>query len=167
MNNLLTATALFTVVALTAGRTLMAQTPRAERSATEARNVDIVQQRFAAWRAGTGSPFDLLTDSATWTIVGRSLGAGTYQGRAAFLHGVIRSFNARMRGGIKPAIRRLYADGNTVIVFFDAEGTARDGLPYRNTYAWFLEMQDGRITGAWAFFDSLAFDDLWRRVPPT
>jgi hypothetical protein len=26
----------------------------------------------------------------------------------------------------------------TVIVFFDASGTARDGRPYANTYAWFL-----------------------------
>jgi ketosteroid isomerase-like protein len=30
-------------------------------------------------------------------------------------------------------------------VFFDAEGTAVDGQPYTNTYACFLEMQQGRI----------------------
>ena len=64
-----------------------------------------------------------------------------------------------------PTVRQLYADGDTVIVFFDAAGTARDGLPYANTYAWILEMRDGRVVGAHAFFDSLAFDDLWRRVP--
>jgi len=28
---------------------------------------------FNAWKAGTGSPYDLLADDATWTIVGRSL----------------------------------------------------------------------------------------------
>lgn len=66
-----------------------------------------------------------------------------------------------------PTVRRLYAEGDTVIAFFDAEGTARDDQPYRNTYAWFLEMRDGRIVRANAFFDSIAFDELWKRVIPT
>jgi hypothetical protein len=49
---------------------------------------------------------------------------------------VIRPFNARMSVPLRPEIRNLYADGDTVIVFFDARGTARDGKPYANTYAW-------------------------------
>jgi alcohol dehydrogenase, propanol-preferring len=36
-------------------------------------------------------------------------------------------------------------DGDTVIIFFDANGTARDGIPYGNTYAWFLDMRDGKV----------------------
>jgi len=70
-----------------------------------------------------------------------------------------------MSVGLKQAIRNIYADGNTVVVFFDASGTARDGKPYANTYAWFLELNDGKITEASAFFDSIAFNDLWNRVP--
>jgi ketosteroid isomerase-like protein len=62
--------------------------------------------------------------------------------------------------------RSLYTDGNTVIAFFDAKGTARDGKPYTNTYAWFLEMHNGRIVAAFAFFDSLEFNELWTRVVP-
>jgi hypothetical protein len=58
-------------------------------------------------------------------------------------------------------------DGDTVVAFFDAKGTARDGQPYANTYAWFLEMKDGKIVRAHAFFDSIAFNDFWRRVAPT
>jgi ketosteroid isomerase-like protein len=54
-----------------------------------------------------------------------------------FLSEVIRPFNARMSVGLKPAIRSIYAEGDTVIVLFDARGTARDGKPYENTYAWF------------------------------
>ena len=78
---------------------------------------------------------------------------------------VIRPFNARMSVGLKPTIRRMYADGDTVIVFFDASGTAKDGVPYANTYAWFLQLQDGKITNASALFDSIAFNELWKRVP--
>ena len=127
----------------------------------------IVHASFDAWRAGTGSPFDLLAKDATWTIVGRSAASKTYGSRAAFLDEVIRPFNARMSSGLKPAIRNLYTDGDTVIVFFDAAGTARDGEPYANTYAWFLDLRDAKIVRAFAFFDSLAFNELWQRVTPS
>jgi uncharacterized protein len=135
-------------------------------SATETRTKSLVEAAFAAWRNGTGSPFDLLADDAIWTIVGRSDASRTYPSRAAFMSEVIRPFNARMREPLKPTVRSIYADGETVIVFFDAGGVASDGVRYDNTYAWFLEFQDGRIVRAQAFFDSIAFNDLWRRVRP-
>ena len=112
---------------------------------TPGRNKALVQAGLEAWAAGTGSPYDLLADDATWTIVGRSAASKTYQGREAFMREVIRPFNARMRAPLKPVIRRLYTDGDTVVAFFDAAGTARDGQPYTNTYAWFLQIRGGKI----------------------
>ena len=132
----------------------------------EAQNKAAVQRAFDAWREGTGGPYDLLADDARWTITGNSLAAKTYPSRAAFMREVIHPFNARMSKPLSPTIRRLYAEGDTVVAFFDAAGVARDGRPYANTYAWFLRMQDGRIIEAQAFFDALTFDDFWRRVPP-
>ena len=132
----------------------------------ETRNKALVRESFEAWRSGTGSPFDLLKDDAPWTIVGRSVKAKTYPTKEAFLTEVIKPFNARMRDRLIPSIRHIYADGDTVIVFFDAAGTARDAKPYQNTYAWFLDMQDGKVSKAVAFFDSIEFDDYWRRVQP-
>lgn len=141
---------------------------RMNQSATdiETRNKATVEARFDAWRDGTGSPFELLSDTATWTIVGRSAAAKTYSSRESFLREVIRPFNARMSAPLKPSIRNIYADGDTVIVFFDARGIARDGKPYENTYAWFLEMRDDKVVRAFAFFDSIEFNDLWGRVSP-
>ncbi|TCL71067.1 nuclear transport factor 2 family protein [Rhizobium sp. BK251] len=134
---------------------------------TERRNKTTVEAGFDAWAAGTGSPYDLLADDARWTIEGYSLASKTYPSREAFLREVIRPFNARMKAPLKPAIRNVYADGDTVIVFFDARGIARDGVPYTNTYAWFLDMRDGRIVRASAFFDSVAFNEFWTRVTPS
>jgi uncharacterized protein len=130
----------------------------------EFRNKALVQDRFDAWKAGSGSPFDLLADQATWTIVGHSMVAKTYRGREAFMADVIRPFNARMRKGLKPTVRQICADGDQVAVLFDASAVRRDGKTYSNTYAWFLQMRDGRIVNATAFFDSIAFDELWRDV---
>jgi ketosteroid isomerase-like protein len=129
-------------------------------------NKRIVAESFAAWASGTGGPFDLLTEDATWTIVGRSRVAGTYRSREEFMSDVIRPFNARMRVRLVPAVRSISADGDTVIVFFDAAAVTRDGTRYANTYSWFLEMRDGRIVRAHAFFDSIAFDELWEQVTP-
>lgn len=156
---------LFLAVALAAVATTLVSSMSAQSDAgSAARNKAIVEASLEAWAAGTGSPYDLLADDATWTIVGRSAASKTYRGREAFLREVIRPFNARMRAPLKPRIRRIYTDGDTVIAFFDAQGTARDGKPYANTYAWFLEMRDGRIVAAHAFFDSVEFNDLWTRI---
>jgi ketosteroid isomerase-like protein len=135
-------------------------------AATASRNKALVERSFTAWRNGAGSPYDLLAEHATWTIVGRSRASKTYEGREAFLRDVIRPFNARLSGPLRPEIRHLYAEGDVVIVFFDARGTARDGQPYENTYAWFLTVRDNTIVRAFAFFDSVEFNDLWTRVVP-
>jgi uncharacterized protein len=101
----------------------------------ESRNKAIVKASFEAWASGAGSPYDLLADDASWSVVGHSAASKTYPSKEAFLHEVIRPFNARMSGGLKPTVRNIYAEGDTVIVFFDASGTARDGKPYANIYA--------------------------------
>jgi ketosteroid isomerase-like protein len=133
----------------------------------EASNRALVEAAFAAWRDGRGSPYELLAEDVSWTIVGRSDRSKTYPSRDAFMSEVIRPFNARMREGLRPTIRNLYVDGDAVIIFFDAAGVATDGETYSNTYAWFWQMHDGRVVRAHAFFDSIAFNDLWRRVSVT
>lgn len=133
---------------------------------TEAHNKAIVQRSFDAWIDGSGSPFDLLTDDASWTIAGRSMVSRTYENRAAFMNEVIRPFNARMSEGLTPRVRSIAADGDQVIILFDGSAVARDGEPYLNTYAWFFDMRNGKVVNATAFFDSIVFDELWQRVQP-
>ena len=134
---------------------------------TQQRNKAAVQDRFTAWANGTGSPFELLAEDATWTITGRSAASKTYGDREAFLREVIRPFNARMQAPLKPVVHNIYADGDTVVIFFDASAVARDGKPYENTYTWYLEMRDRKAVKATAMFDSIEFNDLWSRVQPS
>jgi ketosteroid isomerase-like protein len=63
-------------------------------------------------------------------------------------------------------IRSLHADGASVIVLWDGRGVANDGAPYENSYAWFLTLKDGGVVDGTAFFDSISFNELWRRVAP-
>ncbi len=125
-----------------------------------------IREAFDQWAAGTGSPFDLLAADATWTVVGNSVVAGAYQGRDDFFRRALQPYNARLSTPAVPTVHGIYADGDVVIAYFDSASTARDGLPYRNTYTWYLTMPDQEIVDVVAFFDSIAFDDLWHRVTP-
>jgi uncharacterized protein len=82
---------------------------------------------------------------------------------------VPRPFGARVSQSrpFKPAnVRGVYADGDTVVVLWDGEGTRLDGKPYENTYAWFMRFREGLVVEATAFFDSIAFNELWGEVSP-
>ena len=129
-------------------------------------NKKVVRDCFEAWAQGTGGPFDLLADDAVWTIEGSSIAAKTYVGRKTFIREVIRPLNARLRAPLKPRVRSICADGDTVVIFFDGEATARGGKPYNNTYFWQFEMRGGKVVKASALYDSIAFNDLWSRIAP-
>jgi ketosteroid isomerase-like protein len=63
-------------------------------------------------------------------------------------------------------VRGIYEDGETVVVHWDGEGTRLDGKPYENTYAWFMRFRQGLVVEATAFYDSIAFNELWDEVTP-
>jgi ketosteroid isomerase-like protein len=134
--------------------------------ALEQANKDRVQAAFDEWRAGTGGPFTLLADDATWTIVGNSPVSRTYHSRKEFLDLVINPFNALMSTPLRPTVRALFAEQDWVIVLFDASGTALDGRQYANTYTWYLRITGDSIMEAIAFFDTIEFTDFWNRVTP-
>ena len=105
--------------------------------------------------------FDLLVHDARWAIVGNAPVSRSYADRQEFLDVVIGPFNARLSKRLVPTVRGIYADGDMVIVFFDAEGTSHDDKSYKNTYTWYLQVRDGRIVNAVGYFDTMEFTDLW------
>jgi uncharacterized protein len=161
----LTAVAAGSVISL-ASQSAFAQSGKPTAASDTGRNRTLVASGMKAWADGTGSPYELLAENARWTIAGNSLASKTYPSKEAFMSEVIRPFNARMRNRLIPTRHRLYAEGDTVIAHFDARGTASDGKPYVNSYAWILRLANDQIVEAHAFFDAHAFDELWRRVTP-
>jgi uncharacterized protein len=111
-------------------------------STTPERNKALVQASFNNWRSGTGSS------------------------KQEFLDNVIHPFNARMATRLVPTVRGIYADGDTVITLFDATATAKDGVPYHNTYTWYFQFNGANVVKALAFFDTRDFDEFWTRVKP-
>lgn len=140
-------------------------TAKKARSPAESRNLERVEAAFANWKNGTGSVFDLLAPQVQWTIVGRSVISAVYRSKEELMAGAIAPLDARLAGPLVPSMHGIYADDDVIVVLFDAAATARDGKPYRNTYAWYLRLRDDRIVEATAFFDSVELNELFERVP--
>lgn len=66
---------------------------------------------------------------------------------------------------MQPIIRELIADGDTVVVRWDGVAPMKNGQIYRNSYAWFLTMRDGKVSAATAFLDLPTYDAALAGTP--
>ncbi|MFG3422945.1 nuclear transport factor 2 family protein [Micromonospora sp. NPDC048063] len=135
-----------------------------------ATNRDIVSRALANWSAGTGAISDILAPDVRWEIVGNSAVSRTYHGVDDFVTQALRPFDARFRpeSPYRPVrVRALYEDpdANTVIAVFDGTGVTVAGTTHDSTVAWFLTFRDGKVADGTAFFDSIAFNEVWK-IPP-
>jgi ketosteroid isomerase-like protein len=122
-------------------------------------NREVIRRAFVAWR-GEGAPIaDVFAPEMTWRIEGRSVTAGDYANRQEFIDRVLAPFGARFAEGerFRPVrIHAICANGDTVIVRWDGQGVANDGIAYDNSYAWFMTLRDGLVIDGTAYFDSSA-----------
>lgn len=98
----------------------------------------------------------LLHEQATWTIFAEGLpGAGTHEGREAIVEGFLRPVRGMFEpGDPKVVIENLVADRSWVAVEARGRGRFANGTPYRNTYAFFVEVEDGQVRAVREYMDS-------------
>ena len=123
-------------------------------------NAALVRQAFAAWREGRGSLFDLLHEDVEWVVAGTSPVSGRYGSQQDFLERAVAPIGARLATPIAPEVRQVLAQGDAVVVLWDGVATRRDGGVYRNSYAWHLVFDGGRIVRATAWLDTWALQAL-------
>ena len=130
----------------------------------------IVAQAFDEWAAGTGYVSSLFADDMTWEIVGHSEASRKYTDAEDFVSAVLTPFGQRFTTTtpFRPVnIWQIVAEGDRVVVLWDGEGETIAGTTYRNTYAWFMTLDDdGKIVDGTAFYDSISFNELWDTVAP-
>ena len=91
-----------------------------------------------------------------------------YASKHEYLEEFVKPFGARFLASerFRPTnIRSVHADGNTVIVLWDGRGIAIDGKPYENTYAFFMQMRDGKVVDVTALTDSISLNELFVTRP--
>ena len=134
-------------------------------------NREIVTDAFRSWADGTRYVGSIFADDMTWEIAGRSAVSRKYANTRQFMDEVLHPFGARFSSDapFRPVnIRAIYEDegSSTVIVVWDGQGTTTAGTTYQNTYAWFLTLSGGKVVDGTAFYDSIAFNELWDSVTP-
>ena len=123
-------------------------------------NETLVRAAFDAWRAGTGTVFDLLADDVTWTVAGTSPMSGVYRGKQDFLDRAVTPITARLATPIVPEVEHVVAQGDAVVVVFRGTARTHDGGTYRNHFAWHMELEGGRIVRGVALLDTAALEAL-------
>ena len=129
----------------------------------EEANKQLIREGFDRWTAGTGSFFDLLAEEVRWTISGSSSLSKTYTSKQQLLDEVIVPLNELLSQKIVPTVRELYAEGNMVIAIWDGKATAFNGDPYNVSYAWFMQLEKGKIVKVTAFLDTKDFDLIFEK----
>lgn len=146
--------------------TLTTAAPCGQPNSTQDDNRRIVTDAFDRWAAGGTTFFtDLLHENVVWRIKGSGPSAGEFRGRDLFVDRAVRPFASRLSTPVRPTAVKIFADGDHVIAHWEGSGTARDGKPYANSYAWILRMQDGKAAEVTAYLDLAPYDDVLRRIP--
>jgi ketosteroid isomerase-like protein len=99
-------------------------------------------------------------------LVGTTSETRHFESREVFLDTVILPLSGYRSTQARPAVRSLFADGDTVIAHFDATVTMPDGTPWTSTNTWYLRIRDGQVDEAIAFMEPVERADALRKVSP-
>lgn len=125
--------------------------------------LEMVREAFSTWSAGKGSVLDLMPPDGIVVIPGIAPHCGTFS-KKQFAAEVATPFMACFSQPPVPRPRKIWSDGDDVVVLADAEGTTTDGQPYANSYVFVLEFQEGHLMKATEFLDMAAFNAVWDRI---
>ena len=128
------------------------------KSPAEGQNRAFITAAFERWARAEGDIFALLADDAKWQIICADPDvAKTYHSREALLAAAARPLAARLKTPLKPNVRKVWADGDDVLVHWDGSAELINGNLYRNSYLWIMTVKDQQIVAVTAFLDIPAF----------
>ncbi|WP_434740624.1 nuclear transport factor 2 family protein [Micromonospora sp. SH-82] len=129
------------------------------RPGEEHRNRAAVLRAFARQNAG-GDIYEILHDDVQWTIVnGR-----TYTSKAEFLAEGSAPILDRLGSILRMTVKEMWTDRDTVVIRFEGDATAIDGVEYHNEYCWIWQLRGGEVVRCHAFLDMIAVRELVDRI---
>lgn len=134
-------------------------------------NEELVLNLFASMSAkDLAKAESYLHDEITWTLMLADVpGSGPHRGREAVVKNILTGGQDIFReGDPKVHVDSIVSSGDFVMAETHGSGSRVDGLPYKNTYAWALELRDGQVYKVREYMDSLyvsKFFDLGTAAP--
>ena len=113
--------------------------------------------------SGFGAPFlAALDDDLVFTATGVSPLSGRYEGKKAYVDGVLARLHERLATPLRPTVEQLLVDGEWACVRFRTEGVrGRNGADFSMQYCWLLRVVAGRVTEIVGFYDTRKMADLF------
>jgi ketosteroid isomerase-like protein len=117
-------------------------------------NKDFVKRTWQTLLGGdTEKALASFAEDVTWFLTGKLQGvSGLKRGKQAvreFLGGVMQAFP----GGLTSEIKKMYGEGDTVIVELVNRGLSATGKQYENEYCFVFELGSGKIQAIREYVD--------------
>lgn len=123
-------------------------------------NKAIVTQTWQALVKGDiKSAFANMSDEVSWLIPGKLPVSGLKRGKPAVLDFLSSAANMFPKG-LASEIRRVYGEGDVVIVELTNRGKLANGRDYENEYCFIYEIEGGKIRRIREYVDTQKAHDL-------
>jgi ketosteroid isomerase-like protein len=123
-------------------------------------NKAMVTQTWQAFVKGDiKTAFANMSDQVSWLIPGNLPVSGLKKGKGALLD-FARSAAKLFPNGLTTEIRRVYGDGDVVIVELSNTGKLANGRDYANEYCFVLEIEGGKIRRVREYVDTQKAHEL-------
>jgi len=124
-------------------------------------NKELVTKTWDAFAKGDiKTAFANMSDEISWLIPGNLPNlSGLRKGKPAILD-FARAAGKIFTGGLKSEIKRVYGDGDTVIVEMTNRGKLFNGRDYENEYCFVFEVEAGKIRRVREYVDTQKVKDL-------
>lgn len=117
-------------------------------------NRQIITDVMNALAEGDQKPFaEAMDDSFAWIMRG-SKWAGEWRGKEAVRRDLIEPLFAQFDSLYTNTPRRIFADGDFVIVECKGNVTTKSGKRYDNDYCFVIEMKDGKMIELTEYLDT-------------
>ncbi len=116
------------------------------------------------WEAAVRGDVDTasanLADEVSWLLPGSVNPGGPLKGKQA-VAGFFKSLSAAFPGGMQTEIRRVYGDGDTVLMELTNRGKTAKGRQYENEYCFVLEFEGGKIRRVREYTDTAKVKEIF------
>lgn len=128
---------------------------------TAEQNKELVTKTWSAFGSGDlKTAFANMSDNVSWLVPGSMPGvSGLKRGKdeiTKFVSGIGTTFPE----GLKSEFRKVYCDGDTVVVELTNRGKTARGKQYENEYCFIFEIEDGKIRRIREYVDTQKAKEL-------
>ncbi len=123
---------------------------------------EVVTNLFAKWEAGNSSGFfDAVANDVVWTAIGSTPISGVSHSKKEYMDKTYLPLQAVFAGSTSCKVKRVLADGDTVVVEWHGETPLAKGGVYANDYCWVVRVAGDKLVEVTGYFDTAAVQALF------